>query len=105
MDAQLKKGLLDMCVLAVLAKEDTYGYELTQRITGVLDTSETALYPVLRRLEAQNLLETYSLEYSGRLRKYYRITAAGMTRLHENQAELKNLKKIIDYIIGGENNG
>lgn len=105
MDTQLKKGLLDMCVLAVLAKEDTYGYELTQRITGVLDTSETALYPVLRRLEAQNLLETYSLEYSGRLRKYYRITAAGMTRLHENQAELKNLKKIIDYIIGGENNG
>jgi PadR family transcriptional regulator PadR len=104
-DVQLKKGLLDMCVLAVLAKGDTYGYELTQRITGVLDTSETALYPVLRRLEAQNLLETYSLEYSGRLRKYYRITAAGMTRLHENQAELKNLKKIIDYIIGGENNG
>ncbi|MCL6588531.1 MAG: PadR family transcriptional regulator [Firmicutes bacterium] len=105
MDTQLKKGLLDMCVLAVLAREDTYGYQLTQRINEVLDTSETALYPVLRRLEAQNLLETYSLEYSGRLRKYYRITAAGMTRLHENQAELKNLKKIIDYIIGGENNG
>ena len=105
MDAQMKKGLLDVCVLSILKKEDTYGYKLTQEVTGLLDTSESALYPVLRRLEGQGLLETYSVEYSGRLRKYYRITAEGITRLNEYGPELKNLKKVIDYIIGGERNG
>lgn len=105
MDAQMKKGLLDVCVLFVLKKEDTYGYKLTQEITELLKTSESALYPVLRRLESQGLLETYSAEYSGRLRKYYRITADGITRLNEYIVELSDLKKIVDYIMGGESNG
>ena len=104
-DAQMKKGLLDICVLFTLKKEDTYGYKLTQEITTLLDTSESALYPVLRRLETQGLLETYSEEYSGRLRRYYRITPQGILRLSENVAELKDLKNIIDYLIGGESNG
>lgn len=104
-DAQMKKGLLDVCVLAILKREDTYGYKLTQEVTELLDTSESALYPVLRRLESQGLLETYSVEYSGRLRKYYRITASGITRLAESIAELEDLKKAIDKIIGGELNG
>ncbi len=102
MDAQMKKGLLDICVLFVLKKEDTYGYKLTQEITGLLNTSESALYPVLRRLEGQGLLETYSAEYSGRLRKYYRITAEGITRFNEMKMELKQLKDIIEYIMGGD---
>ncbi|MGI6669959.1 MAG: PadR family transcriptional regulator [Acetivibrionales bacterium] len=101
MDPQMKKGLLDACVLHVLQKNDTYGYKLTQEITGLLDTSESALYPVLRRLEAQGFLETYSAEYSGRLRRYYRITAAGISRLKEYRSELSEFKKIIDFIIGG----
>lgn len=105
LDAQMKKGLLDVCVLFILKKEDTYGYKLTQEISGLLETSESALYPVLRRLENQGLLETYSLEHSGRLRRYYRITAEGITRLTEYIAELKDLKKILDYMIGGETNG
>lgn len=105
MDAQMKKGLLDVCVLFILKKEDTYGYKLTQEITDLLETSESALYPVLRRLESQGLLETYSAEYSGRLRRYYRITADGITRLNEYVAELNELKKIVDYIIGGGSNG
>ncbi|MDF2672869.1 MAG: transcriptional regulator, PadR family [Clostridiales bacterium] len=104
MDAQLKKGLLDVCVLSILSREDTYGYKLTQEVTALMDTSESALYPVLRRLEGQSLLETYSVEYSGRLRKYYRITGEGIKRLKENIEELKDLKKVIDHIIGGENN-
>lgn len=103
MDAQMKKGLLDACVLYILKKEDTYGYKLTQEITGILDTSESALYPVLRRLESQGFLETYSAEYSGRLRKYYRITAKGITRLNEIRNELKELKDLIELIIGGDN--
>lgn len=105
MDAQMKKGLLDVCVLFTLKKEDTYGYKLTQEITGLLDTSESALYPVLRRLESQSLLETYSTEHSGRLRKYYRITALGINRLDEYINELKDLKNVLDYLMGGGNNG
>ncbi|HBM81394.1 MAG TPA: PadR family transcriptional regulator [Clostridiaceae bacterium] len=105
MDAQMKKGLLDVCVLFILKREDTYGYKLTQQIEGLMEISESALYPVLRRLESQGLLETYSAEHSGRLRKYYRITASGIVRLNEYISELKDLKNVIDYIIGGENNG
>ncbi|NLC69606.1 MAG: PadR family transcriptional regulator [Clostridiaceae bacterium] len=101
MDAQMKKGLLDVCVLSILKKEDTYGYKLTQEVMQLLDTSESSLYPVLRRLESQGLLETYSVEHSGRLRKYYRITAEGITRLGEYISELKEFRKIIDFIIGG----
>lgn len=103
MDAQMKKGLLDACVLFTLKKEDTYGYKLTQEISGLLNTSESALYPVLRRLESQGLLETFTAEYSGRLRKYYRITAKGIVRLNKYISDLKELKKVIDFIIGGEN--
>lgn len=105
MDAQLKKGLLDVCVLSVLRREDTYGYKITQEITELLDTSESALYPVLRRLESQGLLDTYSREYSGRLRKYYRITGAGISRLRESMQELSDLKRVIDYIMDGDTDG
>lgn len=102
MDAQMKKGLLDACVLYILLKGDTYGYKLTQEITGLMDTSESALYPVLRRLEVQSCLETYSAEHSGRLRRYYKITAAGITRLDEYKNELIELKKVINFITGGD---
>lgn len=102
MNAQMKKGLLDICVLSVLIKEDTYGYKLTLEITKLLDISESAVYPLLRRLESQGLLETYKAEYSGRLRKYYRITAKGIERFNEMLIELKQLKSIINLILGGE---
>jgi len=105
LDAQMKKGLLDVCVLNILKREDTYGYKLTQEVTRFLETSESALYPVLRRHESQGWLETYTSEHSGRLRKYYKITAQGITRLNEFIDELKEMKAIIDYIIGGGNNG
>lgn len=105
MDAQMKKGLLDACVLHILIKGDTYGYKLTQEITGLMETSESALYPVLRRLETQGCLETYSAEHSGRLRRYYRITAAGILRLKEYKKELLELKTVIDFIAGGDENG
>ena len=104
-DAQMKKGLLDVCVLSVLKREDMYGYRLTKEAMEVLKISESSLYPVLRRLESQKLLETYSMEYSGRLRKYYRITSSGIARLNESIEELKELRKLIDHIIGGAENG
>lgn len=98
----MKKGLLDVCVLSILKREDTYGYKLTSEVTALMDTSESALYPVLRRLEGQGFLETYSVEHSGRLRKYYRITGQGIERLNEYIEELKDLKGVIDIIIGGD---
>lgn len=105
MDAQMKKGLLDACVLSVLKQGDAYGYKLTQDISAIIKVSESALYPVLRRLESQGFLETYSEEYSGRLRKYYRITPAGLKKLDDEINALRELKKVLDHITGGGENG
>ena len=86
MDAQLKKGSLEVCVLAVLLEEDSYGYKIIQDLDGVLDISESTLYPILKRLESNKLVSTYSVEHNGRLRKFYSITKQGE-------------EKIKDYII------
>ncbi len=102
MDVQMKRGILDGLVLSILKKGDTYGYELTEQITQVLDIAEMTLYPILRRFEAQGYLTTYTVEYSGRLRKYYRITDEGGKRLDEITGELLELKKLIDRIVGKE---
>lgn len=102
MDVQMKRGILDGLVLATLSRNDTYGYELTEQVSQSLDIAEMTLYPVLRRLEAQGFLSTYSQEYSGRLRKYYQITPAGRERLQEITAELRELRQLIDTIIGEE---
>ena len=74
MTYQLTAPLLDACVLGVIEKEDVYGYTLTQRVMDVVDISESTLYPVLRRLQKADLLETYDIPYQGRNRRYYRIT-------------------------------
>jgi PadR family transcriptional regulator, regulatory protein PadR len=102
MNEQMKRGILDGLVLATLHKGDTYGYELTEIVSRQLDIAEMTLYPILRRLEAQGYLETYSQEYSGRLRKYYRITHAGVAKLAAVSAELEELRQIITGILGGD---
>jgi len=99
MDVQMKRGVLDGLVLSTLKRGDTYGYELTEQITRQLDIAEMTLYPVLKRLEAQGCLTTYSMEFSGRLRKYYKITPAGLARLNEIATELHELRALIDTII------
>ena len=101
MDPQMKKGVLDALVLAILKDGDTYGYQLSERVSGIMVVAETALYPVLRRLEAQEMLSTYSEEHSGRLRKYYRITKKGREKLSEYIGELSELERIIRTIIKG----
>ena len=98
----MKRGILDGLVLATLSRSDTYGYELTEQVNRSLDIAEMTLYPVLRRLEAQGCLSTYSQECNGRLRKYYRITDTGCERLQEIMAELRELRQLIDTIIGEE---
>ena len=104
MDPQLKKGILDALVLALIKDGDTYGYQLSERVAEIVDVAETALYPVLRRQETQGMLETYSIEHNGRLRKYYRITGAGRAKLGEVIEELSELERLIAVIMKGARN-
>ena len=106
LDAQMKKGLLDACVLHILTEGDTYGYRLTRDITDLMDVSESSLCTLSSgALKHKVSLRTYSAEHSGRLRRYYRITEAGIRRLAEYKSGLSKLRRIIDFITGGDNNG
>ncbi len=102
MDVQLKKGLLDVCVLALLARGDSYGYQLIAELSAVVEISESTLYPILKRLEAGGQVTTYTREHGGRLRRYYRITAGGKARLAQFEAEWEEMEKIHTFIAGGK---
>ena len=101
MDTQLKKGILEAYVLSILEHGPTYGYELFSKITKTIPISENTLYPIFRRLELQNAVETYNEEHSGRLRKYYKISKIGQKRLKEYEQMLLETRIIIDEILGG----
>lgn len=105
MDTQLKKGLLDICVLKCLEKEDSYGYKIIQDLKDQVDISESTLYPILKRLELNKYLETYSREYNSRLRKYYKITKSGKKRIDDFIHEWQGIEKIYQFILGEDNNG
>ena len=98
MDIQLKRGTLDICVLVSLLNEDSYGYKIIQSLNGVVDISESTLYPILRRLESSECLTSYSVEHNGRLRKFYSITETGRDRVREYLQDFKELLKIYNYI-------
>lgn len=101
MDIQLKKGLLEFCVLSVLKKSDSYGYQIIKDISSCVEISESTLYPILKRLESNDYLETYSIAHNSRLRKYYKITVKGNEHIDEF---LENWGKIMNiyYFIKGE---
>ena len=98
MDVQMKKGLLDVCVLALLKRGDSYGYQIVSELSEIIDISESTLYPILHRSEGAGLLVTYTREHGGRLRRYYRITRLGMKRVEEFSEEWRELVKINDFI-------
>ena len=98
MDIQLKRGSLDACVLASLLNEDSYGYKIIQSLNGVVEISESTLYPILRRLESAGCLTSYSVEHNGRLRKFYSITDAGRDRIREYLMDFKELMAIYGFI-------
>ena len=98
METQLKKGILDVCVLAKLHAEDSYGYSLLQDISKIVEISESTLYPILRRLESQGSLTTYSVEYDGRLRKYYKITENGRQKGVNFLEEWKTVTEVYNFI-------
>lgn len=102
MDVQMKKGLLDVCVLALLKRGDSYGYQLIADLSEVVEVSESTLYPILKRLEGAGQLYTYSREHSGRLRRYYSITERGRRRLLEFDEEWKAMERINAFIREGE---
>ncbi|HHU56491.1 MAG TPA: PadR family transcriptional regulator [Acholeplasmataceae bacterium] len=98
MKIQLKKGLLDICVLAVLTEEDSYGYKLIQDTKDIVEISESTLYPILRRLEENKYLNSYKKEFNGRLRKYYQITDRGIKHIYDFLDEWKDMIKIYQFI-------
>ena len=102
MDIQLKRGMLDVCVLAAIKDEDSYGYQIIKDMKPYVTISESTLYPILRRLEAGALLTVHSVEHNGRLRKYYHITDAVRARIEELKEEWKELESIYRFIVKEE---
>lgn len=98
MDAQIKRGLLDICVLAAIKYRDSYGYQIIKDMKPYMQISESTLYPILRRLEEGKLLSVYSIEHNGRLRKYYHIEKKGMKRLEEFTDEWKEIMSVYSFI-------
>ncbi len=98
MDAQLKRGVLDVCVLAVLRKEDSYGYKIIKDVSPVLKLSESTLYTILKRLEELSMIEVRTTMHDGRVRKYYHITVRGIKRIEEFKNEWKEIMAIYSYI-------
>ena len=98
MDAQMKRGLIEACILKLLLRGDSYGYQLVREADEVLSISESTLYPVLRRLETAGALTVYSMEHNGRLRKYYAITEEGKKRIDGFLAEWQDVMKVYDFI-------
>lgn len=100
MDAQLKRGVIEACVLKLLSEKDSYGYELSRDAAEVITLSESTLYPVLRRLEGAGQVTSYRVEHSGRLRRYYRITEAGREAIQDFLREWAQISKVYDFIRG-----
>lgn len=102
MDIQLKRGLLDVCVLAAIKNEDSYGYRIIKDMQPYVTISESTLYPILRRLEATGMLSVRSAEHNGRLRKYYHITPAGLQRIEDFKSEWREMISIYQFVMRGE---
>ena len=98
MDAQMKRGMVEVCILSLLTRGDSYGYQLIKDIAPIMELSESTLYPVLRRLEAAESLTVYSVEHNGRLRKYYAITDGGRKKIAEFLNEWTDVNKVYDFI-------
>ena len=102
MDIQLKRGLLDVCVLAAIKNEDSYGYKIIKDIKPYIEMSESTLYTILKRLEFSGMLTVYTSEYGGRLRKYYHITNTGLQRIEDFKNEWREVMSIYQFVIKEE---
>lgn len=98
MDIQLKRGLLDVCVLAAIRNEDSYGYKIIKDMKPYLELSESTLYTILKRLETANMLSVWTAEHDGRLRKYYHITGDGIKRIEDFKDDWKEIETIYRFV-------
>ena len=99
---QLKKGVLELCVLALLSRHDSYAYEIASRLAEGIDMGEGTIYPLMRRMQSEGLVETYLVESpSGPPRKYYKLTEAGKMSFSAQRAEWTAFSKAVDSILGG----
>lgn len=106
MNTQFRKGVLEICVLALISKKDMYGYEIVQNISEVIDVNEGTIYPILRRLTKEGYFETYILESSeGPARKYYKITKLGIENLGKLLNEWQEFIKAVDILINTNKGG
>ncbi len=99
MDIQLKRGLLDVCVLAAIKNEDSYGYKIIKDMKPYIEMSESTLYTILKRLEISGLLTVRTAEHDGRLRKYYHITKAGLGRIEDFKDEWREVMAIYRFVM------
>ena len=98
MDIQLKRGILDVCVLAAIKDEDSYGYKIIKDLKPYMELSESTLYTILKRLESASMLTVRTAEHYGRLRKYYHITDAGLLRIEEFKEEWNEIMHIYNFV-------
>lgn len=99
MDIQLKRGLLDVCVLGAIKNEDSYGYRIIKDMKPYIELSESTLYTILKRLETSQMLTVRTVEHGGRLRKYYHITSKGLKRIEEFKEEWKEIMSIYQFVL------
>lgn len=102
MDIQLKRGLLDVCVLAAIKNQDSYGYKIIKDMSPYIELSESTLYTILKRLETAEMLTVRTTEHAGRLRKYYRITEKGLRRIADFKQDWKEMLAIYRFVTKGE---
>lgn len=100
MDAQLKKGLLEVCVLAAIKVEESYGYKIISDVSPYIEISESTLYPILKRLEQTGCVTVRTKEYNGRLRKYYMITEIGKRKINDFAEDLDEFERVYRFICG-----
>ncbi|MBO6049227.1 MAG: PadR family transcriptional regulator [Spirochaetales bacterium] len=104
MDIQLKRGLLDVCVLAAIKDEDSYGYKIIKDVSPFIQLSESTLYTILKRLESAGMLTVRSAEHDGRLRKYYHITSSGIQRIDDFREDWKEIMTVYNFVTKEEKN-
>ena len=104
MDIQLKRGILDVCVLAAIKNEDSYGYKIIKDMKPYIDMSESTLYTILKRLENANMLTVHTVEHNGRLRKYYHITKAGLGRIEDFKDEWREVMLMYQFVTKEDTN-
>ena len=104
MDIQLKRGLLDVCVLSAIKDNESYGYKIIKDMKPYLELSESTLYTILKRLETAEMLTVKTAEHNGRLRKYYNITTAGLKRIEDFKKDWKEIMSIYKFVIREDGN-